>query len=54
MADFRNALPQWLEDHAQAVIDRLETNRKLEDDDRAELVRVLGALADTFKPEPAT
>ncbi|MEI9963909.1 MAG: hypothetical protein WDM92_03630 [Caulobacteraceae bacterium] len=53
MEAFKAQAPAWLDERCKAVMERIETDRTLEEADRALLRAALSDLADSLKPAPA-
>ncbi len=47
---FKAQMPAWLDGHCKPVLDKLESDRELDDDGRRQLRDALSELIDTLKP----
>ena len=51
MEAFKDKLPTWLDEHCKPAVERLESERRLQDADRDELRKAISALIDSLRPE---
>ncbi len=52
MKAFKDQLGGWLDGHCKDVLERLEAERRLDDDDRRQLRTALSSLIETLRPAP--
>jgi F-type H+-transporting ATPase subunit alpha len=53
MDEFKSQLPGWLDKHCKGVLERLETERQLDQAERKQLSSATAALVETLKPVSA-
>jgi F-type H+-transporting ATPase subunit alpha len=53
MDEFKSQLPGWLDQHCEGVLERLETERQLDQAERKQLSSATAALVETLKPVSA-